>query len=773
MFSASPAATRRLALPGSLLLVLAVLLALVWARATPALDTALSPVLERLPLLFLADGPAAATAHGPGAALDFAPDGVTLHLPADQTVRLAFLGANPAPRLAPAQPLSGIVNLYAGADPATWRTGETAYAGLAYEALYPGVDLLFRGETGHLKGTFTIAPGADPGAIAWRYEGVAGATVTAGGDLVLALADGDNLVERAPVAWQTRHGRQVAVPVAYALGAGGRVGFALGAYDATRPLVVDPEIVYETVIGAVEFETGVDLAADATGNAYVLADTYGYDGNDVLLARLNPDGSIGFVTIIGGSQIDDAGHLALDGAGHLYLTGRTLSPNFPVLNALQPAMNGFSDVFVMKLNAANGQMLFSTFLGSTRAERHGGIAVDAAGDILVSGATDFTDFPVTPDAYQPELNLEQCFCFDAFLARIAGDGSAILYATYLGGWADDFSVDVGVDTAGNAYLTGLTESPDFPTADPLQAFYGGEQDGWAARLSADGSTLDYGTFLGGSDWDQVRELVVAADGTTTIAGYTESANYPTTPGSFQPGFAGGILDCGSPPFIPLRNCYDGFVTRLAPDGSAFVYSTFLGGDEDDMLNGVTIDGAGNTYLAGWTYSVDFPGVPGNAGFVVPKLSADGSALLYTQPLETNDADGHGIALDPHGAIYVTGSTNVPADTYVAKLAEGVLLRSANIFLTSRPIGAGHLVLGWVVVRDVDGNPVPGATVSVTWTRPGGATQAKSAVANDAGLARLALFGGSGSYTLRVETITADGYTFDPAVGVRARTIQVP
>jgi uncharacterized repeat protein (TIGR01451 family) len=619
------------------------------------------------------------TALSASGVLDFSPTSIVFNLrdpgavgegseTAARQITLDFLDANPETAIEPGRPLSGKANLYLGDDPALWGTGLDTFGGVTYRELYPGIDLAYEGLDGQLKGNYLLAPGANPALIRWRYTGINQAAVDpTSGELRLELPDGSYLVEKPPVAWQQGDSGRIPVPAAYAIAGDGSLGFMLGDYDGSRPLTIDPVVVYETIYNAGFVDYGSELEVDDEGNAYVV----GYP--DFFIIKLLPNGDFDFITLISGSGLDIGRSAALDNMGHIYVTGWTSSDDFPVLNALQSQLNGQTDAFVTKLNTSDGSLVFSTYMGGTRAEEGYDIVYGYDGAIYLTGATDSTNFPITPDALQDHLALINCFCDDAYVSKIAADGSSIIYATYLGGDLTDKAYRIGVDASNNIIIHGTTDSSDFPLQNPLQASYSGEQDTFVSKIVADGSALTYSTYLGGSKVEYVGGLAVDAAGNAHLLGRTQSVNFPTTPGSYQPQFHGDILGCGSPPFEPLRNCDDIYVTKLAPDGAAYTFSTFLGGSRDDNGTDIALDALGQLHIIGHTSSTDFPGNDGSGSanyILVSLLDSTGSDLIRTLQIDSPVSNaGHGIVVDAIGDFYITGGMNVPSDVYVAKFSE--------------------------------------------------------------------------------------------------------
>src|SRR5258708_3638404 len=316
-------------------------------------------------------------------------------------------------------------------------------------------------------------------------------------------------------------------------------------------------------------------------------------------------------------------------------------------------------------------LIYSTYLGGGDNDSSNAIAVDVAGNAYVVGSTFSSDFPVTPGAFQAGCS-NPCNSADAFVAKINPGGSALVYSTYLGGSGFDFGSSIAGDGAGNAYVTGGTDSKDFPVMNPLQPTYGGGNwDGFVGEINSQGSALVYSTFLGGSGDENLSSgtPAIAGDstGNTYVTGSTNSSDFPVSPNAFQKKCNRG------------SNCYaygDAFVAKISPGGSAFVYSTYLGGSRTDLTNGIAADGAGNAYVTGSTRSPNFPTTPGAfqttcgdgqqcqyGDAFVTKLNPSGSALVYSTFMGGSGYDyGHDIAVDNTGNAYVTGwtsSTNFP------------------------------------------------------------------------------------------------------------------
>jgi len=502
----------------------------------------------------------------------------------------------------------------------------------------------------------------------------------------------------------------------------------------------------------------------------------------VLVLKVAPDGTVLWNAYIGGSALDIGTGIDLDGAGDVYVTGWTDSADFPTLNPLQGTLAGPRDAFVVKLSAQDGSLIYSTFFGGGYAEGANDIAVNGLGEIYLIGYTESTDLPVV-NPIQGQLNTTQCFCSDAFVSKISADGSALLYSTYLGGAFDDEGRSIAVDGSDNIYIAGDTTSDDFPTVNPIQpANAGGLRDVFAARISADGSALDYSTYLGGEEFDRVGRIAVDGAGNAYVAGTTRSAGFPTTPGAFQEQFAGGILECGSPPYEPLRNCDDLFVTKITPDGSGLAYSTYIGGNLDEEARGIALDGEGNATLAGYSVSADFPpaGIDGSAAIVAPKLNSSGSDLLYTVVIASGSANaGQGIDIDGAGGLYITGAKNVPADVYVARLSEAAppndTIHVADLQLSGLRGKGGRGIEVVVAVQDQQGGRPENAVVAVQVTDPAGETRTLKATTGSTGRAVLeARSDVGGLWQVCVTDIVKPGWVYDSSQNVETcDSIELP
>jgi len=339
-----------------------------------------------------------------------------------------------------------------------------------------------------------------------------------------------------------------------------------------------------------------------TAGAYSLSNSGQYDS---WIAKLDSTGTkLVYATYLGGSRDDAGAVLAADQTGNIYAMGHTTSTDFPTTpGAFDTTHNSGRDVFVVKLDPSGSGLEYATYLGGSRYDLAGTIAVDGTGSAYITGWTESSDFPATPEAFDPTHNGGGGYydAYDAFLTKINSDGTALVYSTFLGGTGRDFGFGVAVDGLGNAYVTGNTASSDFPvTSGAYDTSYNGGTlpqggDVFLVIVNSTGTNLIYGTFVGGSGDDYGYRVARDNLGNVYVAGGTYSSDFPTTPGALDTNHNGGA---------------DAFVVKLQDDGAALAYGTFLGGGNDEWTYGLAVDGAGNVYISGETYSTDFPAASG-------------------------------------------------------------------------------------------------------------------------------------------------------------------
>jgi hypothetical protein len=519
-------------------------------------------------------------------------------------LRMQLLGANWSAEPHGAEPLAGTVNYFRGNDPSRWKSEVPTFAKVQFAGVYPGIDLVYYGNQQQLEYDFVVAPGANPDTIRLHFAGARKLQLLTIGDLTVKAPDG-LIVFHKPVVYQDKNGQRQPVDGRFKLLAHNSVGFALGRYDHDRPLIIDPVLVYSTYLG--------------------------------------------------GSRNDEAVAIAVDGSGFAYIAGTTQSADFPVTSgAFQTAgaANHTYTPFVTKLNQDGTALVYSTFLSGTGGDTAYALTVDGSGNAYVAGFATSLDFPVTPGAFQT-TNVGK----RAFVTKLNSTGTALIYSTYLGGngGIDGNRINgIAVDASGSAYVAGLTNSTTFPTTPGAfqVSNHNSLHTAFVSKLHPDGSSLDYSTYLSGSQQDEAKAIVLGAHGNAYVAGFTSSTDFPVTSGAFQ-NKQNSATDS------------NGFVTELNAAGSELVYSTYLGGSVQDQVRAIALDKSGNAWVTGYSASSDFPVTSGafqssQGAVFVSKLNADGTSLAYStflgEPEDVGVPGGNGITVGPSGDIFIAGSS---------------------------------------------------------------------------------------------------------------------
>jgi uncharacterized protein (TIGR03437 family) len=575
--------------------------------------------------------------------------------------RMKLAGANPSSKAEGSELRVGKSNYFVGNDPAKWRTGVAQYGRVRFAEVYPGIDVVYYGKDGQLEYDWIVKPGANPAKIRLQFEGVEKMHVDANGDLVLETASGE-IREKRPLVYQAREiaGRYVI--------RGREAAFEVGPYDRGKQLVIDPVLAYTSYLGGSGNDWGTGIAMDSSGNAYV--------------------------------------------------TGLTESTDFPLSHAFQstnPPSTDESetsdDAFVSKISADGSTLIYSTFIGGTGSDSANAIAVDASGDAYITGSTQSTDFPLS-NAFQSK-NLGAFS--NSFVTKLNPAGSALVFSTYLGGDQSDTGFGIAVDSAGNAYITGNTNSDNFPLVNPIEGINPGDSfpSAFLTKMSADGSTLIYSTYLGGYKGQDIGYgVAVDSSGSAYVAGTTSAPDLPIVNG-FQ---------------AASKNTGDtGFIMKINPAGSSIVYSTYLGGSIIDHLYALAVDSSGNAYVTGSTNSKDFPTVnalqsSGGPGAFVSKINATGSALVWSTYLGGGGSAGYGIAVNSSGEAWVTGTmspSNFPSVNPLLTTDDGAIFGAqfsadGSSLLFSSPLWIGTEMQGGIAV-DASGAVYVTGEVSVNDT----------------------------------------------------------
>ncbi len=759
-------------------------------------------------------------AHAGGSTLFITPDSATLALPTSATagtaVRMGLVGASATPAVAGVNPLPGATNYLAGANGKGAHLGLASYGAVAEHGVYPGVDLTYHAARKQLEYDFTVAPGANPGQIHLQFAGQDSATFDPAGNLILHTAAG-NVVEQAPTLFQQVGGKRQAVAGHFTLGNGGSVGFVVGAYDKSLPLVIDPVLGFSTYLG-------------------------------------------------GGGQAN--GHIAVDAAGDTYLTGTTTALTYPTTpGAYQTSANDIDSgaVVVTKLDSTGSRLIYSTYIGTGQST---GIAIDSNGNAYLTGYTSSAQFPTTAGSFQTTPPNAPSGVYNGFVTKLNPTGTALTYSTLLGGVNGlTQSLAIAVDMTGNAYVTGTTSASDFPTtASAFQTtalisthFHGGYQEAYVSKLNPSGTGLIYSTFLGsGNDAASGRVIAVNSAGEVVVSGITsgQSDSFPTTPGAFltsdaklnelELAFVTKLTTSGSGliystylggantanPFYPTSSASDPygtisvsaialdaaeniyvtgafaatlfpttpgayaapgstlFLTKIDPTSTNLVYSSIFGGSPaaevvtpfSESSNGLVVTAAGNAIVTGQTTSASFPIVdalqPTFGGGVinsslgyypsdafVSEFAPDGSKLVFSSYLGgSGDDSGNSIAIDPSGDLYVVGKTSsadfptTPGayDSTYAKVDAVGNINSDYDFFLAKIVPSAQFALATPTV------PAKAGSAVVTITRTGSTT----------GTASVRVATSDGTATAGIDyTPVSQMVTFDP--GVMDQDVTIP
>jgi len=612
----------------------------------------------------------------------------------------------------PRAPLAGKVHYLRAADPEDQLVDVPAFDGIVFAGVHPGIDVVYHGEGGAFEYDVVVAPHADPRRVALRFDGAALPAIAADGSLRLRVGERE-VAFRRPVAFQVVDGARRIVEARYAVARDGRVTFVVGRYDRRRPLVIDPVLELATNL----WGNGGGVALDPAGNIYVVGSVWtgglpaagGYatqpvGTQDAYVIKLNPAGTAAiYATYLGARRATTTGlSIAVDAAGSAYVTGTT-SAGYPITPG---AYQSSGPTFITKLTPAGNALAYSTLFAAPVAA----LAVHADTTLALTGTA--ASLTTTPGAFQPSKVAAKA----PYVARLNATGTAMVYATWLGGAAADEAHAIAVDGSGNAYVVGTARSSDFPVRNALRPALNGASDAFVAKLSGTGTQLVYGTYLGGSGDERAFGVAVDAAGRAGVVGWTKSFDFPVTPGVFQPAMGGTLAG--------LSNAY---IAWLDASGGALLWSSYLGGgwcagscfglfgaDEGiDVATSVAVDAAGFTYVGGYATSARFPlvdapqtsGLGGDVQRVpfVARIRPGGSRLVYSSvfgtPTSTStlgqiavDAQGGVVAVGnvPGAPFPITGKAVLgPGNAFVLKLANAgistMLRSSSNPASRSQPV----------------------------------------------------------------------------------------
>ncbi len=599
-------------------------------------------------------------------------------------VTVSLIGASTHPEAVGEKPLQTKVNYFIGRDPKAWRTNVNTFAQVRYRNIYPGIDLVYYGNNGRVEYDFDLAPGADATKIQFAMNGADAVSVDATGNLVMTKGASE-LRFQTPNLYQVINGSRRPVPGAFMMRDATHVGFVVGSYDSTEPMVIDPVLVYSSFLGGSSDDFSIGAAVDSAGDAYMLGVTdspdfplatlgsYGSTQFRMFLAKFNPSGSsLIFADYFGGTSGDDEpSAVALDSSGNAYITGSTASSDFPVVNPYQSTLAGSVDAFLAQISADGSTLNYATYLGGSNLTSIGGsttqlgtsVSVDPAGEVVVAGVTMATNFP-TVNAFQPAASADQFGDWGeyGFVTKFAADGASLVYSTYLAGntlntsactdcFPDSEVWDVATDGSGNAYVTGYTTTTNFPTTsgafETTSPGYYLSDVGFVSKLTNSGS-LAYSTYLGGSTSSFLDSIAVDGSGSAYVTGYDiANDNFPIVTTT--------ICD---PSTVA---CNGAVIVKLDPTGSTLVYSTFLGTSNNMDGQVIQVDANGDAFIVGSDVAFDLANpieqYSGGGDAVLAEIDPTASTLLMATFLGGQGWElAGGLALDSNGAAYVTGGT---------------------------------------------------------------------------------------------------------------------
>ncbi len=621
------------------------------------------------------------------------------------TMQLRLIGAAPSPAVVGEGQQSGRVNYFIGKDPTKWRTNVPTYAKVRYKNVYPGIDLVYYGSGRQIECDFVVSAGANPDRIQIEVTGTNEIGVDTAGNLSLKTNGGEMHFKKPAVYQESKDGRLI-VDGRYVVSDPTHFSFHVARYDPTKPLVIDPVLVYSSYLGGSGTDQPAGIAVDNTGSVYIAGSTNSPNfplatlgslptGEEhVFVAKLDPTGSnLVYADYIGGSSGDYGYALTLGSANDVYVTGNTQSSDFPVVNPYQASLPGIDSGFVTRISSDGSSLVYSTYLGGNAYDQPSGIAINGKGEVYVAGFTTSLNFPMA-NAYQPTVSPNQGGFYGAygFITKFSADGSSLAYSTYLAGnsnvstcvqgtcWPRPFSLIYGiaVDASDNAYVAGNTNTYNFPattgaylTTDsaPLDALIG-----FVSKLDSTGS-LDYSTYLYGASGASAQIAAIAVDGSGSAYVTGEAPSDGTFPVTSTT-----ICD----PNVYFGACGYAFITKFDPTGSTLQYSTFLGPNNGAFPYAIALDQNKDAYVLCLTSSPTFSIQNG----IEPYTSADDLLVAEIDPVASTELFASylggsvaqypaGVAVDSSGSIYV-GAQTLSTDFPVTPAAfQGSLAGTAN------------------------------------------------------------------------------------------------
>jgi len=634
-------------------------------------------------------------------------------------ISATFVGASDKAQIVGDQQVAYKCHYFLGDKKFRWKTDVPNYEAIVYRGIYPAIDLRYYGDDIEMEYDFIISPGGDIGDIRIQYDGIESLSVSEDGQLVVITAWG-TIIEQAPFVYQPVGGGQEDLAGSYYLISDNTFGFAIdGDIDPNYPVVIDPVLTYSSYLGGFLGDYGWGIQPAGDGCLILVGATFSSDfpmefplqgtymgEMDIFITKLDLAAGLVFSTYFGGTNREESPHTFVDDLGFIYIQGRTFSVDYPTLNAYDNDLSGNSDQFLLKLDPSGSALVFSTYLGGTEDDMSAAIYVDQYHCPYLAGITYSEDFPtVNPFQISPSQGTE-----DLTVTKFSADGSTLIYSTYLGGNQNEQVKTIKVDASGHAYVGGYTYSRGFPIVNAYDDSFGGYQDAFLTKFVPEGNDVVFSTFLGGDLYNEwISDLDVDAEGNIFVAGATMSADFPLV-NPFQDEFKGGsVVEC------------DGFIAKFDPSGTSLLYSTYLGGTEDDYCEAIDVDLQGIAHVTGYTYSADYPlanplfdvltGVP---SVIVASLSAAGNELQFGTFLGGSEGDvGRTLFVDQVRNAHVTGYT-LSADFPLVDPYQSVRKGTRDAFVSVIELGCCFGQTGNIDYDEQDGINGLDAVYFVFW-----------------------------------------------------------
>lgn len=563
-------------------------------------------------------------------------------------------------------------NYFIGNDQSRWASHVKLFSSVLIKNYVPNVDLNLYYDEGKFRYDLVAHAGLNPNNIVLKFEGQDSLQFKDFQTLLIKTSIGD--VSHGDLkSYQTIDEEKRAINSEFSKKSESSIGFQVKTFDPSYPVIIDP-LLFSTYLGGSSIEYGYDVDIDASGYAIIGGITSSPNfpttsgafqlsapgGYDLFVSKFNSiASSLTFSTYIGGWSTDYLNALKVDANGNCYITGYTSTGNYPVTTgAYDVSFNGGSfDAFVTKLNATGTALIYSTYIGGTNLDYATNIDVDASNNAYICGYTMSNTYPTSSGAFQTAF---QAGTYDGFVTKINPLGTALVYSTFLGGSSADYCNGIDADAGGFAYITGYTQSANFPrSAGCFQSVLSGGQDAFVTKLNVAGSSLSYSTLLGGNNMDKGSAVAVDGSGLAAVTGSTYSTNFATISGAYQTASSGSG---------------DGFVSKINSAGTALINSTLIGGNSTEEPNRIAIDKNSNILISGYTGSTNFPSSfcayqtssAGSYDIFVTAFNPTLSSLLYSSCIGGNSIDyGYGLAVNSNSEVYASGytySTNFPTSS---------------------------------------------------------------------------------------------------------------